>query len=239
MILKLAKVAGLGLLISIVCLVAASLLAGPDIARSFADWNDFDEGSAASGGGNRRDISGFTGVEARAGSVVEVTVGEEFSVEVTDSDPENVVTKLSGSNLIVSPRTRVSWWGMSHSGPAPHVLVKMPKVEHLTASTAAEIDAKGIDAGEFELSASTGSSIDVSGVCKGLDASVSTGARIDADELVCETGKVEASTGGELRVHVSGKLDVDASSGGEIEASGNPQIGNLSLSSGGDLDLDN
>lgn len=244
MILKLAKIAGLGMLISIICLIAASLLAGPDIARSVADWTDRngwdvpDEEAAQFGTGKTREVSGFTGIEARAGSDVEVTIGEEFSVEVLDSNPERVVTRLNGSNLVITPRPKASWWGMNYSGSAPHVRVTMPAVEVLKASTAAEIGASDIDADDIELSASTGSSIDVSGVCKTLDASISTGAKIDADDLICETGKAEASTGGELRVHVSGKLDVDASTGGEIEASGNPQIGRLSLSSGGDLDLD-
>jgi hypothetical protein len=178
-----------------------------------------------------RNLSGFTAVEASAGTDVQVTVGRGFSVEVTGRDADRIVTRISGDTLHVHPE-RGNWWRGIRDA---HVRVTMPRVTGLGASSGADLVATGVDGGNISLSSSSGADLRVSGRCDTFNADASSGADIHAAELRCATGNVDVSSGADARVFASERLNVDASSGGGIVAHGNPGIGNVSMSSGGSL----
>jgi Putative auto-transporter adhesin, head GIN domain len=192
--------------------VALALLATPAVAET-------------------RPLSGFTKISASAGTRVDVSVGGDFRVDVEGRDAARIVTRVSNGTLVVEPVRGWSW-----RGPRDAIVrVSMPSVEALDASSGADIDARGVAGGAIELDASSGASIDVVGVCAAFDADASSGASIDAQAMQCETGSVDVSSGANARVFASGRLNVDASSGGGVEAYGDPGIGDISLSSGGSL----
>ena len=178
-----------------------------------------------------RDHSGFTRVDASAGTDVEVAVGSGFSVDVSGPGADRVVTRVSGETLVVERRRGFSW------GTTPRALVRvtMPRVTGLSASSGADLAATGVNGGDITLDSSSGADLRVSGRCETFVADVSSGADIHAQELRCENGSVDASSGADARVFASGRLNVDASSGGGVVAYGNPSIGNVDLSSGGSL----
>lgn len=178
-----------------------------------------------------RNASGFTRVHASAATNVEVTVGQGFSVDVSGPGADRVITRVSGQTLIVErPRG-------FHFGPAPRALVRvsMPRADGLEASSAAELTATGVNGGNLALGASSAGTLRVSGRCATFEADSSSGGDLRAQDLHCENGNVEASSGGGARVFASGRLNVDASSGGHVIAYGNSNIGNVDLSSGGTL----
>jgi hypothetical protein len=111
----------------------------------------------------------------------------------------------------------------------------MPRVESLSASSGADLVVTGVNGGDIELDSSSGADLRVSGQCASFTAGASSGADLHAQELRCESGSVDASSGADARVFASGRLNVEASSGGGVIAYGNPGIGNISLSSGGSL----
>ena len=178
-----------------------------------------------------RDHSGFTQVSASAGTDVEVTVGPGFSVDVSGPGADRVTTRVEGRTLVVGRR---SGWSF---GPTRRALVRvtMPRVEGLSASSGSDLNVSGVNGGDITLDSSSGADLRVSGRCATFVAEVSSGADIHAQELRCENGSVEASSGADARVFASGRLNVDASSGGGVVAYGNPGIGNIDLSSGGSL----
>lgn len=178
-----------------------------------------------------RQLSGFTEVSASAGTDVEVTVGPNFSVDVSGRDADRIVTRVSGNRLVVEPVREWSWRGPRQA----RVRVTMPRVEGLSASSGADLTATGLNGGNVSLDSSSGADLRVSGTCATFTADVSSGADIHAQDLRCESGSVDASSGADARVYASGRLNVDASSGGGVVAYGNPGIGNIDLSSGGSL----
>jgi hypothetical protein len=178
-----------------------------------------------------RDHSGFTQVSASAGTDVEVTVGSGFSVDVSGPGADRVVTRVSGDTLVVE-RERGFHWGAT---PRALVRVTMPRVEGLSASSGSDLVATGVNGGNISLDSSSGADLRVSGRCATFVADASSGADIHAQDLHCENGSVDASSGADARVFASGRLNVDASSGGGVIAYGNPGIGNIDLSSGGSL----
>lgn len=180
----------------------------------------------------RQGLTGFTHVSASAGTDVEVAVGGSFSVEVTGRDAHRIVTRVSGNRLIVEP-VRGNWF---QRGPRDaRVRVTMPRVEGLSASSGADLVATGVNGGNLVLDSSSGSDLRVSGRCDSFTADASSGADIHAADLRCVSGSVDVSSGADAQVYASGRLDVDASSGGGVVAHGDPSIGNIDLSSGGSL----
>jgi hypothetical protein len=177
-----------------------------------------------------RNLSGFTQVSASAGTDVEVTVGNAFSVDVTGRDADRIVTRVHGDTLIVEPVRGWSWRGRQ-----ANVRVTMPRVTGLSASSGADLIATGVNGGVIALDSSSGADLRVTGTCTSFTADASSGSDIDARNLRCENGSVDVSSGADVRVYASGRLDVDASSGGGVLAYGNPGIGNIDLSSGGSL----
>jgi hypothetical protein len=178
-----------------------------------------------------RNLSGFTAVEASAGTDVEVTVGRGFSVEVTGRDADRIVTRIAGDTLHVHPVRGWSWRGARDA----RVRVTMPRVTGLGSSSGADLTATGLDGGDVSLSSSSGADLRVAGTCDSFNADASSGADIHAAELRCVNGNVDVSSGADARVYASGRLNVDVSSGGGVVAHGGGGIGNLSSSSGGSL----
>jgi len=177
-----------------------------------------------------RNLTGFTKVDASAGVDVQVTVGGAFRVEVTGRDAARIITRVEGDRLIVHPQRGFSWRGRQ-----ANIRVTMPRADGFSASSGADLIATGIDAETIALDSSSGADLRVSGVCQRFAADASSGADLDARNLRCQNGAVDVSSGAGARVFASGRLDVDASSGGGVVAYGNPGIGNIDLSSGGSL----
>src|SRR5262245_52459339 len=178
-----------------------------------------------------RDLSGFTGVEANAGTDVWVTVGPGFSVDVSGPGADQVVTRIVGHTLVVGHES--GWhWGRRQRAD---VRVTMPRVESLSASSGADLVVTGVNGGDIALDSSSGADLRVSGQCASFNADASSGSDLDARELRCENGSVDTSSGADARVFASGRLNVDASSGSDVTAYGNPGLGNIDLSSGGSL----
>ena len=175
-----------------------------------------------------RDVTGFTAVEARAGVDVEVTVGGGFSVDVSGPDAERIVTRVSDGKLIVEPVR-----GTSSRRRNAEIRVTMPRVDGLAASSGADLIARGVNGGAISLSASSGADLRVSGTCDTFSADASSGADLHAAELRCQNGDVSVSSGADARVYATGALNVDASSGGGVQALGGADIRNVELSSGG------
>ncbi len=180
-----------------------------------------------------RPLTSFTKVSASAGTHVELQVGPAFHVSVEGRDADRIVTRVSNGTLIVEPVRTIgfSWRGRRDA----LVRVSMPALDGLDASSGAHIEAQGVTAGALMLDASSGAMLEAAGVCENFTADASSGAHIDAAGLQCQTGSVDVSSGAQAHVFATGRLNVDASSGGDVIASGDPEIGDISLSSGGSL----
>ena len=236
MIRKLLIVFASGLVLSVALLSAAWVVGGDELSKAgswrHGDWEDWAADDEFFDESEKRKLAGFTGVVASGGLHVEITAGAPFDVEVTGPRPELIMTKLSGTNLVIRPRHSMFDWG---GFPNHLVRVSVPELEKISSSAASRVMASGVDAPKLSISASSGSRLRVEGACGDLDADASSGANLTAEGLSCQKGRAEASSGGKLRVAVSEQLDVDASSGGEVSVTGNPRMGRISLSSGGEL----
>jgi hypothetical protein len=203
-----------------------------------------------------RNLGSFTGVKAAEGIDVYLKKGEKESakVEVTGTDPDNIITEISGSYLKVHMRD-----GNYRGKIQVKVYVTYVNVDKLSASSAGSIFTDGtitaksmevgvssagtieiaVDATDIEVSASSAGDVELKGKTKSLRADASSAGQVDAYDLESEDAEAEASSGGSVKLSVSKRLEANASSGGSVRYRGNPDKNITSSSSGGSVKKSN
>lgn len=239
--------------IALATAATAGLLAG---TSAFAQSADFDLS-----GFDRVDIA--TGLDAR----ITQGDGFSVHAESRSQDALDHL-QVSVDNGVLSARFEQSFLDfiisgglvgqLLNSGNAITIDITLPALAGVTASSGADVDVNDITSERLELdassgadiavtgavlgqailSASSGSDIEISGTADAVEAGASSGSDIDADGLVADNAVVEASSGANISVHTTGRVRVDASSGGDIEVRGNPKERDVDASSGGDVSFD-
>ncbi|WP_375206730.1 head GIN domain-containing protein [Hyphococcus sp.] len=184
------------------------------------------------------DFSGFTEIDASAGVDVEVTVGGAYSVRAEGESEalERLRIERDGSALEIG-RTRNSSFFSPGRKWRVTVYVTTPELNGVDVSSGADVNAEGIDAGDFSASVSSGADAVLSGRCGTIKADGSSGADLDAENLRCENAVADVSSGADLILYASESLEADASSGGDITVYGSPKNTNIDKSSGGGVSI--
>ncbi len=166
----------------------------------------------------RRDVNGFTGVDAGGIFTVEVTAGREYSVEVEADDNllQHIRTRVSDGVLHISTTERVST-----SNPMV-VRISAPRIEELDASGVAKISLTGVEGGQLSLDSSGASKVKVAGSADRLLVDVSGASNIDASDLRVRSASVDASGAAKVSLNVAEELRADASGASRIVYSGQP-----------------
>jgi hypothetical protein len=203
-----------------------------------------------------RDVGTFSGVKAAEGIDVFLKKGdkEHVKVEVTGTDPSNVITEVAGSYLKIHMRDD----GRYRSVDAK-VYVTYVAIDKLSASSAGSIFSDGaiaaksmeinassagtieitLDAGSVNVSSSSAGDIELKGKVRSITAEASSAGEIDAYDLEAEKVNAEASSGASIKANVKNALEAQASSGGSIRYRGNPDTSNTNSSSGGSVKKSN
>jgi hypothetical protein len=91
------------------------------------------------------------------------------------------------------------------------------------------------NAKEVDLRASSGSDATLQGSAQRLFAKASSGSDINAYDFEVENAELELSSGSDVKVWVTGSLEVDASSGSDVYYKGDPELLNINTSGGSDV----
>lgn len=193
--------------------------------------------ASASASAEPRNVSDFQRVAAENGVQVQVAIGPRFAVEVTGRDARYVRTTVQGETLRIS-RGSLPWFGIGFGNFDGRVRITMPALEALSAERGATINASGVQADDFAVSAAMGGVIDVSGSCHDLDASVAMGGVLSAEGLHCDTAAISAAMGGTAEIFAARTFDASASMGGTINVAGAGARGAISTSMGGSVSQD-
>lgn len=92
-----------------------------------------------------------------------------------------------------------------------------------------------IDTKDITCKSTSGSDIRLSGKTDIFNGESTSGSDLNAKKLISNTAKVRASSGADISIHVSEKIDAKASSGGDIAYYGNPEIVNAKDGSSGNI----
>lgn len=182
--------------------------------------------------------------------VVEQSDNYEVVVEADDNLQKEIVTKVENGTLIV--RCKFSSF---RNVTMKKVIVKMPTIEKLDASSAASINSKNTIQGEnialesssaaninvntesdnIVATASSGSVINVEGKALKIQTKASSGSSIEAGKLFANEVDADVSSGGSTEVHPILSLKAEASSGGSINYNTVPKTIEKKSSSGGSI----
>jgi len=202
-----------------------------------------------------RELNAFTGVKAAEGIDVYLKKGdkERVKVEVTGTEPSNVMTEVAGSYLKVHMKD-----GRYRNVDAK-VYVTYVTLDKLSASSAGSIFSDGpIEARSLNINASSAGSIEITmqatsatvssssagdvelkGKVRTINLDAASAGEIDGYDLEAEQVEAEASSGGSVKINVQESLKAHASSGGSIRYRGNPDRSNTNSSSGGSVKKSN
>lgn len=201
------------------------------------------------------DTGAFEAVSVAAGLEAEITLGARRSVvaetHANHFDDLRIAVK---AGVLHIDRPARSWFSFRRR-PDYKLRIVMPKLHSLAASSGARVILQGgVDAdlsvkassggtvsaslskGEnVEAHASSGSLIRIAGSCLSLEASASSGARLDAEDLDCDDVVVKASSGSNVSVTAKRRIAIKASSGSSTRVSGKPASVQTDKSSGADV----
>ncbi|NHF59502.1 DUF2807 domain-containing protein [Flavobacteriaceae bacterium TP-CH-4] len=208
---------------------------GFDIRIDGDSWGSGKKGNGVVTTQTRSVTEDFTEITASEGLMVYVTQAKDFKIEV-EAD-ENIID-LIGTDINDG---RLKIHAIKNIGRATkNVYVSLPDVTAIKATSGAHLETKNtikgnrleidgnsgalltleLDADDVEIDASSGANLSISGTTEEADFDVSSGGNVNARELESKICTAEASSGGNLRIHVTESLVANASSGGNISYSG-------------------
>lgn len=198
-----------------------------------------------------RDLKGFTKIEASNGINVIISMGELEKVEVkADENLMNtIITEVKNGVLKIYAKRSIK------KAKSSDVFVTVKELSSISGSagvnikslnclTSADlkIDASSgsditlsVDCTVLSCSTSSGSDVKLSGKAKEFKADSSSGSDIKAFDLAADSSTVAASSGADIKINVLKYLSAEASSGGDIHYTGNPENVKKDVSSGGGL----
>jgi hypothetical protein len=202
-----------------------------------------------------RTVGAFNAIKVSAGIDVYLEPGTQEKVEVVGDqrEMEEIITETQNGTLHIYRKGKFGFNFNFHNHCA--VYVTATALNGVDASSGSEIKSSGTFKGsECKISASSGSEISLNleydklmadsssgseinlkGKTGKLSVSVSSGSEIKAYELTARVVQADASSGGEACVSAVSELHANASSGGDINYKGNPQVVDVDKSSGGSV----
>ncbi len=216
-------------------------------------------GMGVSGSGNvvtqtRNADAEFTSVSAGSGIevIIEQQANKSITVEADDNLQEHIKTEIKDGELSISTDVNI------RKASSKRVIVSMPVIKGIMASSGADVKTKNTIKGEsLELSSSSGSHLEVTANVKNischsnsgshltikgstdtLESDSSSGSHIVAKELAAKTVNAQASSGGHTTVNPKDELLAEASSGGHIYYVNTPAKLDKNTSSGGNVSED-
>lgn len=193
----------------------------------------------------------FNQVRGSSGLDVYLTQGNENQVQVEADDNllQFIETYVEDGKLIVSTSDNIG------RATAKKVHITFKSLNVVEASSGADVIGNSVikseslalkssSGAELELEVvakdlmaktSSGSEMKLSGKAASLIADASSGSELNAKGVLVLNCNAEASSGAEITVNVSQKLEVNASSGGEVNYYGNPAAVNKNKSRSGSV----
>jgi hypothetical protein len=168
---------------------------------------------------------------------------QKVEFKMITGDEKDLITVVKNNKLIIKIKSGMFSWNnntkasvkvyyttlsgieaSSGSSIKSDELIYTSKMDVEVSSGAAadlEIETENIDA-----EVSSGGRLLLEGSAETAEFEVSSGANLNASKMVCDNVSADASSGGQIEVHVNKKLKADASSGGSIRYKGTVEYTN-------------
>ena len=180
-----------------------------------------------------RTVEQFSCIEVKDYATILITEGDSQHVAVeTNTNLEKlVITETEGNCLNIYTDKPIS------RSFKPKIHIVIDSLRKITISGGSDLETvTDISWGTLKLDVSAGADVTLSGSLKKADINCSSGAWVNAGNLITDVADIEASSGGDVEIHVNEELSVSASSGSDVIYTGNPRMKQINISSGADLE---
>jgi hypothetical protein len=206
----------------------------------------------------KRNISGFHGIDVATGINLILSNGSSEQVAVSASETEfrdKIITEVESGILKIHYETKLGAINKRNESKNLKAYVSYKTLDLLHVSTGAEVEINGkLTSSSFELKASTGglvkgevnmnilkvnqntgSKITLTGLADKLDIDGNTGSKFMGENLSANTCDVSVSTGAGVYINIEKELNAKATTGGYIKYKGAGGIRDIKTSTGGSV----
>lgn len=199
----------------------------------------------------QRNLPSFNGIKSTMGFEVVIEDGNssEITIEADENLHEIISTEVENDILIIKSDQIIS------NDSSKKITIYNNKLSFIKATSGSNIKSNCtinnkeitveansggdinivVNATSVETKTTSGAEIKITGTTTNHASNATSGSSINAYRLLSENTLVKASSGAEIDIHASKKIEAKASSGGDVDYKGNPKRVNRSSSSGGSI----
>ncbi len=178
------------------------------------------------------DYNDFEAIEARNGIQVEVTQGDEYSISVKIDD--NLLEKLDVNKI--GNTLNIKLEPGQYTGAHAIATITMPDLTRLDLATGSHGMINDFDAdNDLDIQISSGSHLTMSGTGMDVTLAVTAGSHADLSGFKATNVYASYSGGSHGSVYADGDLDAEITSGSQVSYYGNPDLGEITVSTGSSL----
>lgn len=210
-----------GVLIGLILAIGIAVAAG---YYAFGGLGDISERDKSNDITRTVDVSDFDRIDVAGVYEIDVTVGGDYSVEVSGapSEMERLDVSVENGKLILDQdrfkKNKRRWRNMGLTA-----VISAPSLASIDIAGVADATIRGVDSEAFDIDLSGVGDLNVSGSCGRLNADVSGVGDLDASELECRIVNVEVSGIGEAQVYASEAVEASVNGIGSIVVHGSPE----------------
>ncbi|MEO7922387.1 MAG: head GIN domain-containing protein [Chitinophagaceae bacterium] len=206
----------------------------------------------------KRNVSGFHGIEVGTGIELLLTEGPAEQVAVSAASSEyrdKIVTKVENGILKIYYDSKLGSVNKKKEDKDLKAYVSYKILDMLDATTGAEVKIEGVlkssslnlkantgalvngevSVTSLKVDQNTGSRISLSGKADKLEIEGSTGSRFKGEDMISSNCNVTVSTGAIVSVQAEKELQVKANTGGSVKYKGNATVREFKTNTGGSV----
>lgn len=206
----------------------------------------------------KRNVSGFHGIDVATGIHLILTEGNSEEVAVSAATVEfrnRIVTKVEGGILKIHYDSKTGAINKRKESKDLKAYVSYKMLDRLHVTTGAEVEVNGVlkssslelkantgglvngkvDISSLKISQNTGSKITLTGKAEKLDIDGDTGSKFKGEDMSTTNCNVAVSTGAIITVMAEKELQVKANTGGVVKYKGNASIREIKTNTGGSV----
>jgi hypothetical protein len=124
-----------------------------------------------------------------------------------------------------------------HSSGSGDLVARGPALEWVTSSGSGDVVVSALDSARLEVTGSGSGDLDLSGAAGTLDLNTSGSGDVHGRDLRCLDASVRTTGSGDVKLTVTGSLEVRSSGSGDVTIWGNPRVDHRSSTGSGEISV--
>ncbi|WP_017930060.1 head GIN domain-containing protein [Robiginitomaculum antarcticum] len=169
------------------------------------------------------DLSGFSKIDVTGVYKITLTQGDTFVVTTSGEadEVERMEVNVKGDTLILGRKDK-KWPRKNAENHGIETLITMPQLTSLDVIGVAEVKGENLTLGDVDMDIAGVASVEISGTCDDITASVNGVGELDLRDLECKTGDLSVNGAGSVSAYTSESVKARVNGVGEVTVYGKP-----------------